>query len=240
MTIPQLIDFYGSRGFGAIAITDHICETETLIGQAAHYFRKTLTEDNFAEYLEIIWEQAHRAWCKYRMVVIPGFELSQNFLSEAKSAHIVALNCTQFVPAHGEVRKMAQAIRCQGGLSIAAHPVSTGKWEKQTRYLWNHRAEFRDLFDAWEVASGIQFSHEVMSSGLPMLASSDLHVSRQINSWKTVFECERHVDAICEAIRVQQLSFQFYNEPYFEVSPRRTAIYDLILNSVRTTDLAVW
>jgi hypothetical protein len=47
---------------------------------------------------------------------------------------------------------------------------------------------------------------------LPMVASSDLHVRSQLSSWKTVFDCERHPEAIMDAIRKQDLSFKFYKE----------------------------
>ena len=36
LSIPEVVDLFGSRGFGAIAITDHLCEERTLIGKAAH------------------------------------------------------------------------------------------------------------------------------------------------------------------------------------------------------------
>ena len=43
-----------------------------------------------------------------------------------------------------------------------------------------------------------------------MIASSDLHVAKQINAWKTVLSCERSEEAILEAIREQKVEFKFY------------------------------
>ena len=37
MTIADIVDRYGSLGFGAIAITDHVAEEESLIGQASMF-----------------------------------------------------------------------------------------------------------------------------------------------------------------------------------------------------------
>ena len=238
LTVAQLVDLYGRRGFGVIGITDHVCETETVIGKTAHYLKKTLTEESFPEYIDVLREEAERAWRQYQMVVLPGFELSKNYLLNTRSAHIIALGCENFISAHGDVLAMTKAIREQNGLAIAAHPVSTRKWEKQTLYLWNRREELAEEFDAWEVASGSHFFQEVMESGLPLVASSDLHVREQMNSWKTVFECERTPQAIMDAIRNQQLAFRYYCDPTLELQ-KRAGIYDLILSSVRTTDLIV-
>src|SRR5690349_3064757 len=78
LTIPELVDFYGRRGFGAIAITDHLCETQTVIGKAARYLGRTLTPATFPFYRELLKSEAARAWDRYRMVVIPGVELTKN------------------------------------------------------------------------------------------------------------------------------------------------------------------
>ncbi|NJL25919.1 MAG: hypothetical protein HC902_12625 [Calothrix sp. SM1_5_4] len=212
MTIPQLVDFYGSRGFGCIAVTDHICERRTLLGLAARYLNLTLDEDTFPAYLQTLEEERERAWRRYRMVVLPGFEISKNSLSNHRSAHILGLGVTEFVAAEGEIVDITRAIRAQGALTVAAHPVPTGKSELQTLHLWNRRDELAQEFDAWEVASGDTLFEDVRRSGLPMLANSDLHHARQIHSWKTVFDCERHPEAILDAIRDQRLSFRFYEE----------------------------
>lgn len=212
LTIPQLVDFYGSRGFGAIAITDHLCEQKSWLGRAARLLERTLTPANFPIYREIIQSQAERAWEQYRMVVIAGFELTQNNVSNHRSAHIVALGAQDFIAADGDPLELARAIRAQGALAVAAHPVPTRKMEKQTLHLWDRREELASEFDAWEVASGPHWFHEVANSGLPMLATSDLHSVRQIHAWKTRLDCERSPDAILDAIRRQQLKFEFYEE----------------------------
>lgn len=210
MTIPELVDFYGRRGFGAIAVTDHVCEESTWLGRAARYLSWTLTESSFDLYLDTIREEAARAWRKYRLRLIPGFELSQNSLRHHRSAHILGLGVSKFLRAEGEVETLARKIRDQGALTVAAHPLSTGRAEIQTLHLWHRRHELAPLFDAWEVATGVHWFAEVRGSGLPMLATSDLHRPAQIRSWKSVFDCERHPDAILEAIRKQKLDFHFY------------------------------
>jgi predicted metal-dependent phosphoesterase TrpH len=212
LSIPELVDLFGSRGFGAIAITDHLCESKSIIGKAARYIGNTLTPATFPLYTEILKSEAERAWKQYRLVVIPGFELTKNSASNHRSAHMLALGVTEWIDADGDPADLARAIRSKGGLAVAAHPVSTRKMEKQTYHLWDRRQELSKLFDAWEVASGPYIFNEVLESGLPMIASSDLHRRNQLTSWKTVLSCERHPEAIFDAIRNQNVAFQFYEE----------------------------
>ena len=223
LSISELVDLYGSRGFGAIAITDHICEDYGLFGWAAAHLKCTLTPFNFSKYMETLEAQAARAWFQYKMVVLPGFELSKNSWSNHRSAHILAIGVHEFISADDDVLSQIRQIKDQGALAIAAHPVSTQKLEKQTFHLWSRREELREHIDAWEVASGPHLFDEVLRSTLPKIANSDLHHPRQLSSWKTILECEKHPQAILEAIRNQEVAFQFYCDPHqsqiLKVSP---------------------
>lgn len=212
LTIPEIVDLYGERGFGAIAITDHLCEDATFLGRVAAYLGRTLTPETFPVYQRILASEAERAMREYGMLVIPGFELTRNTVSNHRSAHILALGVTSFIDASLPIEEICMRIRELGGVSIAAHPVSTRKFEKQTLHLWDRREEFRTLFDAWEVASGTKIFDEVLQSGLPVVASSDLHRREQLSSWKTVFFCEPNFAEIRESIREQNLSIQYYQE----------------------------
>jgi hypothetical protein len=138
--------------------------------------------------------------------------LSKNSWSNHRSAHILGIGVSEFLSADGDVVTLARQLRSQGALAIAAHPVSTRKFEPQTYHLWHRREELRQEFDAWEVASGAVIFDEVRTSGLPMVASSDLHHAKQINAWKTELYCERNTEAIIDAIRRQDVSFKFYSE----------------------------
>lgn len=212
LCLSDVIDFYGQRGFDAISITDHICDDSTFLGSAAHFLNKTLTLQSFSRYREALAEQAERAWLDYRMIVLPGFELTKNSLSNHRSAHILGLGVHEYVDPNQDALNLIQEIKAQGGLAVAAHPVDTGMKEPQTYHLWNRREELRSHFDAWEVASGPRFFTQVQQEGLPLLASSDLHAPSQIHSWKTLVESEKHPQAVLEAIRKQKVSFFFYKE----------------------------
>jgi predicted metal-dependent phosphoesterase TrpH len=210
----ELVDMHGERGFGAIAITDHLCEQISLLGRASRYLGLSLSDQMFPKYMEMIAEEAERAWKRYRMVVLPGFEITKNSLNNHRSAHMLAIGTTRIVDPNLDFPALCREIRANGGITVAAHPVSTRKFEKQTFELWDRRKELAPFFDAWEVASGPYLFDEVLKSGLPMIASSDMHVPKQIRSWKTVLECERHPEAILDAIRRQNLSFKFYEDAF--------------------------
>src|SRR5579883_101372 len=102
LTIPELVDLYGSHGFGAIAITDHLCESQSVLGKAAAYLGRTLTPATFPLYQEILKSEAERAWDRYQMILIPGFELTKNSISNHRSAHILGLGVKEFTPANGD------------------------------------------------------------------------------------------------------------------------------------------
>jgi PHP family Zn ribbon phosphoesterase len=216
LSIPELVDLYGQRGFGVIAITDHLCEEKTFLGKSARWLSRTLTSKTFPLYIEQIKAEAQRAWKQYRMIVLPGFEITKNSIFNHRSAHVLAIGLDQFVSADQDILSATRQIRSLGALAIAAHPVDTGLKEPQTFYLWNRRHEWADEFDAWEVASGTKLFPEVQSSGLPMIASSDLHHPKQLSSWKTKVLAEKHPEAILAAIREQKLDFVYYQDPCAE------------------------
>ncbi len=224
LSVAELVDFYGEREFGCIAITDHICEERGLWGKAAGLLRYTLSAENFDQYLETLRAEGERAWDQYRMMLIPGYELSKNSWSNHRSAHILGLGVSRWLSAESDILALTRGLREQGALSIAAHPVHTGNWEPQTLHLWDRREELRHEFDAWEVASGAKWFEQVASSGLPMVASSDLHQPRQIHAWKTLLNLRRgesNPEAYLEAIRLQRIEFQFWSEPETASHPTR-------------------
>src|SRR5690606_29982495 len=143
----------------------------------------------------------------------PGVEITKNSVDHKDSAHVLALGLTEWISPDQPVEELLVEIRARGGLSIAAHPVSTHKYEHQTFYLWNNRERLEPLFDAWEVASGPFLFEEVRVSGYNLVANSDLHHPSQINSWKNRLDCERTKAAVFEAIRAQHLDFVFYKDP---------------------------
>lgn len=213
LSISEIVDFYGGRGFKIIGITDHLCEEETFLGKASNFLNKTLTRHTFKEYLHTIKLEGDRALAQYGMMVVPGMELTKNSLSFHRSAHILALGISEYINADGTILDLLTKIKDQGALSIAAHPVSTKMIEHQTYHLWDKREELFDKFDAWEVASGPHLFKEVLESGLPIIANSDFHYPKHIRSWKSMIDCTLNFNSLKEAIIAQKLEFTFYEDP---------------------------
>ncbi len=228
LTVPQIVDLYGKQGFAAIAITDHLCETKTIWGKAAAYLDVTLTPESFPTYLETLRIEADRAWQQYGMVLIPGVEVTKNTFTNHRSAHMLILGVDGLPNAlpnpDDSFENMCKKARENGSVTVAAHPVNTGVSEKQTYHLWSRRHELSRYVDAWEVASGRVLFKEVAESGLPMLANSDLHRPHQLESWKTIVECERNPQAILQAIRQQKVSFKYFQPQNLAMKPTMDAI----------------
>lgn len=214
LSLSDTIDLYGKSGFDAISITDHFCDRQSLLGVAAKYLNKTIYEKDFAKYIEQIQKEAYRAWQKYSMLVIPGVEITKNSFRHDQSSHVLGIGIDSYISPDMTIQQTCTAIRSQGGLAIAAHPVSTRKVEHQTYFLWNRREELRPYFDAWEVASGSILFEEVMQTDLPKIANSDLHTPQQIYSWKTLIPGEKSIENIFNCIKNQNLSFYFYKGGY--------------------------
>jgi predicted metal-dependent phosphoesterase TrpH len=212
LSIPSVVDYFGKRKFGAIAITDHFCEQTSIIGKASSYLGVTLTPATFPIYREILKSEAERAWEQYGMIVIPGVEVTKNSISNHRSAHFLILGDLDGLDPNKDISEMSGIARNNGALIIAAHPVSTQKLEKQTYHLWDRREELSTKVDAWEVASGPYLFECVKKSGLPMVANSDFHSPKNMTSWKTLLRCEKRSEAILEAIKKQRLDFHFYRE----------------------------
>lgn len=209
-SMTEIVDWYGSSGFQCIAITDHLCGKKSFLGKAAHYLDRTLTKQTYSKYINELQFQSERARHLYGMTVIPGVEITKNSFIHSDSAHILALGINQFLDPDLEIEVLLEQIRDLGGVSVAAHPVSTRKMEAQTYHLWKYRNYYQDKFDCWEVASGPYLFDEVANSGLSLIANSDLHHISQMRAWKTLVRSENQAPAILEAIKKQSIDFIFH------------------------------
>lgn len=210
LSISELVDYFGSRGFGVLGVTDHLCEERTVLGKAAAYLDKTLRRESFEKYIEEIKAEAIRAWETYKMILLPGFEITKNSLQDHRSAHMLALGVENFIAPDLEAEEISRKVRAQGGLFIAAHPLSLTSLKARKNFLWDRKEELNPYFDAWEITDSGKILDEVAKSDLPKLATGDFHRPAHLNSWKTWLDCERHPQAILDAVRNQELQFKYY------------------------------
>lgn len=204
LSIPEIVDLYGQKGFSFIAITDHLADSKTLTGLVTRALKLSLTTKSMDQYLSLIKSEAKRAWEKYNMVLMAGVEVTLNSWSREKGAHIVFLGVDRYIEPNKSVENLL--IENQEFFSIAAHPLWEKSYEFKTTYLWQNRENLKLYVDAWECATANHFSQEVFSSALPVIASSDFHGPTKFLSWKTLVDLEeKSVENLFEAIEQRKV-----------------------------------
>lgn len=204
LSIAEIVDLYGKKGYSAIAITDHLADDRTLTGYVTQKLKLSLNKNSMDQYLETLKKEAVRAWTQYNMILFPGVEITLNSWSRQRGAHLVLLDVDRYVNPNLSVEKIL--IENQDFFSIAAHPLWEQAYEFKTTYLWENKENLKDLFDAWECATAHHFSKEVFLSGYSVVASSDFHSPHQFESWKTVAYLEElSKENIFQAIKDRQI-----------------------------------
>jgi predicted metal-dependent phosphoesterase TrpH len=202
MELREVVDIFGQAGFDVIAITDHVVNSDSSIGKLAHSFNYTVTEDNFGEYIKEIETEGNRALGKYGMLVIPGVEITKNYISSDLSAHLLLIDLVEFIPASCDYETIFSEARRQNSLIVACHPGRmSGLTAKNTFHLWNNRDRFARHIDAWEIANRDDVFNVVSLKKYPYIANSDFHEARHLYSWKTLLDCDKDIDAIKKCIR---------------------------------------
>jgi PHP family Zn ribbon phosphoesterase len=182
LSIAEIVDLYGRKGFSAIAITDHLADSQTLTGVVTRKLKLSLNEKNMDHYLQELHAQQKRAREKYNMHLIAGVEITMNSWSRQQGAHIVFLNVDRYVDPNKNVLQLLKDNR--NYFSIAAHPLWQEAYEFKTTYLWEQRHQLSPYVDAWECATAAKFSKEVYQSGYAYVSSSDFHGPHKFESWK--------------------------------------------------------
>lgn len=199
--LSKTIDIFGQAGFDVIAITDHVVNSDSTIGAFANRFNISLNESTFDCYMRAIREEAERARKKYGMLVIPGVEISKNYLSNEKSAHLLILDIKEFIPADWSYEQIFLEAKRQKALTVACHPHAMSGMSKNTFFLWKNRERYAKYIDAWEVANRDDVFSVVGLKKYPYIANSDFHKARHIYSWKTLLNCEKDTSAVKNCIR---------------------------------------
>lgn len=202
LSMDEVIDLFGRSGHDVIAITDHVVNTDTLVGKVTHRFGPTVTEQNFPAYREELERVRRRALDQYGMVVLAGFELTQNAITRKQSAHVLALGVDEFISADGTVEEMLERAQRQAKIVVACHPHEQSDWFSNTFYLWNRRDEIADLIDLWEVACRWDLFPPVARAKYPYIGNSDFHREEHLYAWKTLVPSARNEQAVFRALAV--------------------------------------
>jgi predicted metal-dependent phosphoesterase TrpH len=214
LTVAEVVDFYGSRHFDCICVTDHLADSRRLIGKLGKLSRLTLSPNQLEEYFEVIERERRRAWRKYNMLVMTGLEFNKDGLSKKSSAHLLGIDLNMPIIDCLDLPETIAHIHAQGGLAVASHPhIMKSEWGKNTLYLWENQEQFIRRIDAWEIANRNNMFNPVSAKRLPYLANSDFHKPKHIYSWKTLVSCEKDAEAIKDCIRKnERIAITLYRE----------------------------
>jgi processive 1,2-diacylglycerol beta-glucosyltransferase len=205
LSVREIVDFYGQRGFDVLCITDHICDHNTAIGKMTNLTGLVLLRDQVAEYFEVIQKEAARAMRKYNMIVMTGLEFNKDGYTKKTSAHLLAVDLKGPIDPGLTILETIAEIHKQGALAIASHPHEfKTTWGKDTLFFWENIDTYAPLLDAWEVANRDDIFNPVGLKQLPFVGNSDFHKPKHIYSWKTMLCCEKEPEAIKQCIRANR------------------------------------
>jgi processive 1,2-diacylglycerol beta-glucosyltransferase len=214
LTAPEVVDFYGKRGFDCICITDHLGDPRRLIGKLSKLLNLTIGAEQLDEYFDVIERERRRAWRKYNMLVMTGLEFNKDGFTKKTSAHLLGIDLKAPINPALDLPPTIAEIHAQGALAVASHPhIMKSEWGKNTLYLWKNQEIFAPLIDAWEIANRNNIFTPVGLKRLAFLANSDFHKPKHIYSWKTLLHCEKEPEAIKECIRKNEhLAITLYRD----------------------------
>jgi hypothetical protein len=216
-TIPieEVVKIYGEARFDAIAITDHVFDTQS--PRSLELYDEGKSIKDLKGYFQRIEEVSRWAQETYDLLVIPGLEIC-NLLEDY---HILGIDLKEAVDPNQNAEAVIHEIHRQGGLAIASHPhlklsyfIEEDKVSIQNHplHLWRHREKYFDKLDAWEIANREDLFTVVSLAHYSFVASSDFHERQHLTAWKSLIFAEKEKEAIKQAILQRKLSLFFFNE----------------------------
>jgi len=205
LTLPELVDLYGTNGFDVLAVTDHVVRgTPDAMPFGVH-------AGNHADYLAEIAAQAERARLDYDLLVLPGLELTYDDPDPFASAHAVAVGIRELVALDDGIEPALGRARAAGAALIAAHPYRRGDGDipptRPTQRFSRDWRELAALVDRWELFNRRELFGWVAEHGLPAVASGDFHQPEHLFGWKTLLPCAKREDAVVEYLRSGRPAF---------------------------------
>jgi predicted metal-dependent phosphoesterase TrpH len=198
LSVRELCDLYGRRGFDVLAVTDH-----------APREPREVHAGTFPAYLEDLQEQALRARELYDLLVVPGLELTYDDPDPFCSAHVLTIGLREYVALDEGLELALVAARAQGAALVAAHPYSPEQLETATRCTaaFGARPELARLVDRFELFNRHTLFGWVAAAGLPAVATGDFHRPEHLSTWKTLLPCVKDEAAVVAYLRSLRPAF---------------------------------
>jgi 3',5'-nucleoside bisphosphate phosphatase len=203
LTLPDLVDLYGTNGFDVLAVTDHV------LRDAPAWF--SVHAANHADYIAEIAAQAERARREYDLLVLPGLELTYDDSDPLEAAHAVAVGVRDFVGLNAGLEAALVGARNAGAALIAAHPYlhrdGDASPARPTQRFSRDWHELAPLIDRWELFNRRELFAWVADEGLPVVANGDFHEPAHLLGWKTLLPCAKREDAVVDYLRSSRPAF---------------------------------
>jgi predicted metal-dependent phosphoesterase TrpH len=198
LTIRELCDLYGRRGFDVLAVTDH-----------APREPRHIQAGNFAAYLEAVEAEAIRARELYDLLVIPGLELTYDDPDPFEAAHVVAVGLRNYVDLDDGLENALAIAREHGAALVAAHPYAPEQLAGGTRptAAFGAHPELAPLVDRFELFNRHTLFGWVAAAGHPVVASGDFHRLEHLSTWKTLLPCVKDEAAVVGYLRSSRPAF---------------------------------
>jgi predicted metal-dependent phosphoesterase TrpH len=203
LSVSELVDVYGERGFDVLCVTDHVVRPDDPWLDPDRGADASVGRDLYAAYLADIEREAARARSRYDLLVLPGLELTYNDPDPDLAAHAVAVGLDRFVPVDRGIAEAIEAAGRAGAAIIAAHPFDDESSENPHRLTRGFAADpaLRQLVDRFELFNRTTLFGWVARGGLPAVACGDFHRLQHLAGWKTLLPCEKHSGAVVDYLR---------------------------------------
>ncbi len=198
LSLRELCDLYGRRGFDVLAVTDHAPRDD-----------RHVQPGNHADYLAAVAAEAARAAELYDLLVIPGLELTYDDHDPLQAAHVVAVGLHEYVPLEAGLQPALAVARAHGAALVAAHPYAPEQLATATRgtAAFGGRPELAPLVDRFELFNRHTLFPWVAAAGLPAIASGDFHRLEHLATWKTMLPCAKDEGAVVDYLRSSRPAF---------------------------------
>jgi 3',5'-nucleoside bisphosphate phosphatase len=210
LTLPELVDLYGTNGFDVLVVTDHVVRRDSP-WSPPDGLPFGVHAANHGDYFAEVAAQAERARREYDLLVLPGLELTYDDSDPFRAAHAVAVGVRELLDLDDGIDPALERARATGAAVVAVHPYRRSAGDdppaRPTLRFSRDWRDLRHLVDRWELFNRRELFAWVAENGLPAVASGDFHEPAHLFGWKTLLPCAKREDAVIEYLRSARPAF---------------------------------